>query len=143
MLTTNSILWRYDKTYNYTTTNDIEFIIAHTARLIDGLMFLVINTCVMLLQKKDVLGLFLNFAALMFLQEIDNIALKVCLDGYWTRSLEEAAQDVVDMKFAKRHHYTHKCMKTFFVVLVWSGMLFVWGNVHWNNGRYCPLSSLC
>lgn len=115
------------------TTKITEFIVAHTCRLLDGMMFLLINTCVMLLQRKDVLGLFLNFAALMFLQEIDNIALKVCLDGYFSRSLQECAQDVVDMKFAKRHHYTHKCMKSFFVALVWLGMLFVWGNVHWGN----------
>lgn len=86
-------------------------------------MFLFINTVVMLLVIEDVLQLFLNFAALMFLQCIDNVALQgeyywtlsnlspkslfahilwyfisVCLDGLWTRSLQEAAQDVVDMK---------------------------------------------
>ena len=66
-----------------------------------------------------------------FLQTIDNIALQVCLDGYWTRSLMDLAQDVVDMKFAVRHHYTHHCMQTFFVVLIWSGLVAIWGCVHW------------
>ena len=120
-----------------------KYVVAHTARLFDGLMFLFINIAVMLLQQNDVLGLFLNFAALMFLQEIDNIALKVCLDGYWTRSLQEAAQDVVDMKFAIRHHYNHTCLQTCFVVVVWTLLMLIWANSHFNHGSYCPLSSLC
>lgn len=86
----------------------------------------------MLTQTNDVLSLFLNFAALMFLQTIDNIALQVCLDGYWTRPLQEAAQDVVDMKFAYRHHYVHQCMQTSFVVVVWAAMVTVWANVHYS-----------
>ena len=79
-----------------------------------------------------------------FLQTIDNIALQICLDGYWTRSLMESAQDVIDMKFAVRHHYTHNCMQTFFVVLIWCGLVAVWANVHWNDnagaiaGRWRP-----
>mgnify|MGYP000198975619 CR=1 FL=1 len=100
-----------------------KYVVAHIARFCDGSMFLFINTVVMLLVIEDVLQLFLNFAALMFLQCIDNVALQgeyywtlsnlspkslfahilwyfisVCLDGLWTRSLQEAAQDVVDMK---------------------------------------------
>ena len=43
-----------------------EYVVAHCSRLLDGLLFLFINTCVMLLQINDVLGLFLNFAALMW-----------------------------------------------------------------------------
>ena len=161
----------------YTFENaNTEYVVAHCSRLFDGLLFLFINTSVMLLQINDVLGLFLNFAALMwdlvsvlrldyaslyhicfydvlkticiclcrFLQTIDNIALQVCLDGYWTRSLMESAQDVIDMKFAVRHHYTHNCMQTFFVVLIWCGLVAVWANVHWNDnagaiaGRWRP-----
>ena len=51
----------------YTLKNaNTEYFVAHCSRLLDGLLFLFINTCVMLLQKNDVLGLFLNFAALMW-----------------------------------------------------------------------------
>ena len=113
-----------------------KYVVAHSTRLFDGLMFLFINIAVMLLQENDVLGLFLNFAALMFLQEIDNIALKVCSDGYWTRSLQESAQDVVDMKFAIRHHYNHSCLQTCFIVVVWTLLMFIWANVHFNQGRF-------
>ena len=51
----------------YTFENaNTEYVVAHCSRLFDGLLFLFINTSVMLLQINDVLGLFLNFAALMW-----------------------------------------------------------------------------
>ena len=51
----------------YTLKNaNTEYVVAHCSRLFDGLLFLFINTSVMLLQINDVLGLFLNFAALMW-----------------------------------------------------------------------------
>ena len=102
-------------------------------RFADGFLFLIINTAVMLLQKDDVLALFLNFAALQFLQSIDNIALDVCLNGYWTRSLQEAAQDVVDCKFAYRHSWSHSCMQTSFFVLAFCIMLILWADMHFIN----------
>mmetsp|Transcript_20454 Transcript_20454/g.49170 ORF Transcript_20454/g.49170 Transcript_20454/m.49170 type:complete len:274 (-) Transcript_20454:405-1226(-) len=108
-----------------------KYFIAHGARFMDGAMFLFINISVMLLQSDDVLGLFLNFAALMFLQTIDNIALQVCLDGYWTKSLQEAAKDVVEMKFAYRHQYVHSCLQTSFVVVIWAALLGIWAHVHY------------
>ena len=67
----------------------------------------------------------------MFLQTIDNIALQVCLDGYWTKSLQEAAKDVVEMKFAYRHQYVHSCLQTSFVVVVWAALLAIWAHVHY------------
>mmetsp|Transcript_21399 Transcript_21399/g.36764 ORF Transcript_21399/g.36764 Transcript_21399/m.36764 type:complete len:328 (+) Transcript_21399:156-1139(+) len=108
-----------------------KFILAHFARFADGVLFLFINVWVMLIQENDVLGLFLNFAALQFLQMIDNIALQVSLDGYWTRSLQEAAQDVVDMKFAYRHTYVHNCMQGVLVLAAWISMVVVWGVSHY------------
>lgn len=110
-----------------------EYIIAAVTRFADGFLFLIINTAVMLLQKDDVLALFLNFAALQFLQSIDNIALDVCLNGYWTRSLQEAAQDVVDCKFAYRHTWSHSCMQTSFFVLAFCIMLILWADMHFIN----------
>ncbi|KAL7529346.1 hypothetical protein ACHAWF_002943 [Thalassiosira exigua] len=107
-----------------------KFAVAHGARFVDGAIFLLINTAVMLLEIKDVLQIFLNFAALMFLQQIDNIALEVCLNGYWTKSLQKAAQDVVDAKFAYRHHYRHHLLQSTFVVLAWAFMLGLWVDVH-------------
>ena len=87
----------------------VEYYTAHTLRALDGLIFLYINTYLML-QAINMLSIFLNFSALMFLQTIDNVALKVCLDGYWTRSLQESAQDVVELKFAFRQKYALHCL---------------------------------
>jgi hypothetical protein len=47
----------------------------------DGCFSLAVNV-VILLKANSVLTLFLNFAALQFLQTIDSIALHLCLDGY-------------------------------------------------------------
>ena len=104
---------------------------AHIARLLDGAMFLFINTCVML-QSTDVLSTFLNFAALMFIQTIDNVALQVCLDGYWTKPLQDTAKDVVEMKCALKHHGpNHHSIMTAFFVVTYIGMVLLWANIHY------------
>ena len=98
-------------------------------RLVDGMFFLFINTMVML-QTNDVLQIFLNFAALQFLRTIDNVAVQVCLDGYWTKALQETAQDVVDMKLANRHSRKHQLLQTSFGVVLYAVLLFLWAWVH-------------
>lgn len=107
-----------------------KFAVAQFARFLDGAVFLFINVAVMLSQQTDVLGLFLNFAALMFLSDIDNVALKVCLDGYWTQALQDTAQDVVDMKFAYKNTETHRHIQTAFVVLTFVAYTVLWWFVH-------------
>lgn len=87
-----------------------EYHTANVFRAVDGLLFLAVNTSLML-SAVNLFVIFLNFAALMFLQTIDNVALKVCIDGYWTRSLQECAQDVVDMKIAFKQNYRLSCMR--------------------------------
>ena len=72
-------------------------------RLVDGLFFLFINT-ILMLQATDILSMFLNFAALMFLQQIDNIALHLARDGYLTETLEGVANDVFLMKLPRNHN---------------------------------------
>jgi len=69
-------------------------------RFTDGLAFLIINTT-LLLQATEILGAFLNFAALQFLSDIDNVALQLARDGYLSESLEEIAGDVLLMKLPK------------------------------------------
>ena len=115
-----------------------EFVVAALTRFADGFLFLIMNTYVMLLQTNDVLALFLNFAALVFLQSIDNIALDVCLNGYWTKSLQEAAQDVVDCKFAYRRHRAHTCVQTSFFGVVWACIMAIWINAHYVSERRQP-----
>lgn len=106
---------------------------AHLARALDGVMFLFINTFLML-KAVNMLAIFLNFAALMFLQAIDNVALKVCQDGYWTRSLQECAEDVVELKFAFKQKFTFGCLKgrttILWVAATYAIMVGFWVKVH-------------
>lgn len=67
----------------------------------DGLYSLCINFSVLLL-STTVRDLFLNFAALEFLQSIDNTAVTLAKEGFLTPSLEEWACKVEEMKMPKR-----------------------------------------
>ena len=112
----------------------VEWYSAHLARAVDGIMFLCINTFLMF-SVVNMLAMFLNFAALMFLQSIDNVALRVCSDGYWTRSLQECAQDVQEMKFAFRQgHNKSGCLRgrtsIFWVMAVYAVLVGFWVKVH-------------
>ncbi|KAL7464153.1 hypothetical protein ACHAXS_004486 [Conticribra weissflogii] len=110
-----------------------KYYVSHLARFVDGFLFLFINTMVML-QTVEVLSTFLNFAALMFLQTIDNVALQVCLDGYWTQSLQNAAKDVVDMKFAIRRQFKSHLIQFSFFFVIYVIIVFLWAKVHYLNG---------
>mmetsp|Transcript_27170 Transcript_27170/g.49050 ORF Transcript_27170/g.49050 Transcript_27170/m.49050 type:complete len:527 (-) Transcript_27170:162-1742(-) len=101
-----------------------KFHLSNLMRFVDGIFFLFINTT-LLLQATQILGAFLNFAALGFLSEIDNVALRLARDGYLTESLERVAGDVLLMKLPKNHNDTMQVMDSvmiailFFATLVW------------------------
>lgn len=75
--------------------------VATICRALDGLYSLIVNF-VVLVSASDILSLFLNFAALQFLQTIDNIALDLAADGYLTEQLEGAAISVQQASLPKR-----------------------------------------
>jgi Ca2+-binding EF-hand superfamily protein len=66
---------------------------SNMARLSDGLSFLLVNTTVMF-QQVDVLNMFLCFAALQFLQSLDNVALELARKGTLSEMLQSVAMDV-------------------------------------------------
>ena len=70
-------------------------------RLADGLYSLLINFAV-LLRTKEVLALFLNFAALGFLQSLDDIAFSLAIAGYMTADVEDLAKHVHETSLPKR-----------------------------------------
>lgn len=78
-----------------------KFFIATGCRAIDGFYSLAVNFIV-LLSAGDIQSLFLNFAALQFLQTIDNIALDLAADGYLSDGLEAAAIAVQQAALPKR-----------------------------------------
>jgi len=103
----------------------------HTAnmmRMIDGLSFLFINTT-LLLQATGILGMFLNFAALGFLQTIDNIALKLAANGYLSDKLEEVADSVRVMKLPRNSNECLQVMDSVFMFLVFLILVVAWALV--------------
>jgi len=78
-----------------------KFTVSNLCRGFDGLYCLGINFIV-LLQASDVLSLFLNFAALQFLQTIDNVALHLAADGYLAERLEVVADNVATTKLPRK-----------------------------------------
>mmetsp|Transcript_27076 Transcript_27076/g.56388 ORF Transcript_27076/g.56388 Transcript_27076/m.56388 type:complete len:324 (+) Transcript_27076:257-1228(+) len=71
----------------------LKYWIANTFRALDGLFWLLIITSLML-YAVDVLEMFLNFAALQFLQCVDNSAYEVAKGSYLTSALEFVAIEV-------------------------------------------------
>jgi len=78
-----------------------KYYLANSLRGIDGMYSLCINFIVLLL-ARTVKGLFLNFAALEFLQNIDNMAFKYAMEGFMTPHLEHWACKVEEIRMPKR-----------------------------------------
>lgn len=78
-----------------------KFRAANICRCVDGLFSLAVNFMV-LTSATEVLSLFLNFAALQFLQTIDNMALTLCAEGYFSDTLETVANHVIQAKLPKK-----------------------------------------
>lgn len=98
---------------------------ANSMRFVDGMAFLAINTTLMI-QATTVIGAFLNFAALQFLSEIDNVALTLARDGYLSESLESVAGDVLLMKLPKNHNHSMQVMDSVCVAILYVITLIVW-----------------
>lgn len=62
-----------------------------------GLNFVIF---VLVMQSSDIIGMFLNFAALMFISEIDDIGFKLADNGFIGCSLQLACQDVRKVKLS-------------------------------------------
>jgi len=70
-------------------------------RYVDGLYSLIINF-VLLLITDQVLSLFLNFAALGFLQSIDDVAFHLAANGYVGDNMEDKCAIVKTVDLPKR-----------------------------------------
>ena len=102
--------------------------LANMMRMIDGLSFLFINTT-LLLQATGILGMFLNFAALQFLQTIDNIALQLAADGYLSDKLEDVADSVGVMKLPRNDNECLQVLDSIFLFLTFLVLVVAWALV--------------
>lgn len=105
--------------------NVIKFYVANICRGIDGLYSLAVNF-VILLKAETVLSLFLNFAALQFLQHIDDLALEMAAKGYLSSRLEEVALRVQNAKLPRRHHKILNLMDTVLFLSTFFALIVAW-----------------
>lgn len=103
-----------------------KFYAAIICRAIDGVYSLMVNFMV-LIAAEEVLTLFLNFAALQFLQTIDNIALDLAAAGYLSDKLERVARMVKQAELPKRGDGNYlKVLDTVFFVATFGVLLVFW-----------------
>lgn len=97
-----------------------KFHVANLCRAIDGLYSLCVNFVILLFARK-VLTALLNFAALQFLQHIDNMALQLCIDGYLlSNKVQHVACQVIITKLPKKNKKCYQYINSilFFTLLV-------------------------
>ena len=82
-----------------------KFMLAYVLRLIDGLMSLSANFCVMM-ATDTVLDVFLNFAALHFLQDIDDVFYNLVQQGFFGDRLEHMATLCTQISWPRRYVLT-------------------------------------
>lgn len=89
------------------------------AQLLDGLVSLAINFRI-LLNATEVLTVFMNFAALQFLQSIDDIGYQLAMAGYLYDEIESVAKAVKKVKLPKQdtNYDSYYFCATWFVLLV-------------------------
>jgi hypothetical protein len=80
---------------------EFKFALSFILRYLDGLYSLIINF-VLLLITDEVLSLFLNFAALGFLQSIDDVAFHLAANGYVGDNMEDKCAIVKTVDLPKR-----------------------------------------
>lgn len=105
---------------------------ANFFRGLDGFYSLLVNF-VILLKAETVLSLFLNFAALQFLQTIDNIALHLCIDGYLFERLEHIAHQVTRVKLPRKKNSIFNVLDSVFFIICYIGILIAWIVVLYDN----------
>lgn len=78
-----------------------KFGLSFALRLIDGLFSLTINF-VLIMTTETVLGIFLNFAALHFLQGIDDVAFQMAHEGFLGDRMEDRCNEVQQTSMHRR-----------------------------------------
>jgi hypothetical protein len=102
-----------------------KFHAANLARGIDGVYSLLVNF-VILIKATAVLPMFLNFAALQFLQTIDNLALRLAEHGYVTERLELVAHNVKTARLPQKRNKFYRALDSIFFLTTFAFLLTAW-----------------
>eukprot|EP00980_Cylindrotheca_fusiformis_P006925 scaffold1442_cov128-Cylindrotheca_fusiformis.AAC.46 len=98
-----------------------KWVLACALQFLSGLMFQFV-IFVLIVQSTTVIGMLLNFAALGFITEIDDVAFSLAERGYFSNSLKQACHDVrVHKTPDTKGPWLRRLALLFFVLLVISG----------------------
>ena len=117
----------------YPSATIVKFYLFNIFRGIDGLFSLAVNF-VVLLTAQNILGVFLNFAALMFLTSIDNMALELALSGYLTDSMEDQAHNAKEARLPRNHNKLLRSMDSVLFLLILIILIIMWCVYHFALG---------
>jgi len=92
-------------------------IFSYVLRSADGMISLILNYLIMM-QTNNVLAIFLNFAALQFLQGIDDVFFDLMEQGFFGDHMEVDCKLVKKVKFAKldKNHWAHRMTVILFII---------------------------
>ena len=99
--------------------------VANFARGVDGLYSLLVNF-IILIKATRVLPMFLNFAALQFLQTIDNLALQLAESGFLTERLETVAKNVQEARLPQKTNQYVRALDTILFLATFAMLLIAW-----------------
>ena len=141
---------KYDKAVLYISESASfwKFNLSYVLRFLDGGLSLTVNFLVML-QTDDVLSVFLNFAALHFLQDIDDVFYKLVEKGFFGDSMEHMATICKQVTWPRRRGSTKSSLflteldticfvLTLFILLsiyIYITVLVKRGNYHFSNTK--------
>jgi hypothetical protein len=119
---------RYDKTImeKSPAAKEWKFALSFFLRFLDGSYSLIVNF-VLLLITDDVLSLFLNFAALAFLQSLDDVAFSLAADGVLGDRMEDNCTIVKASSLPKRvGHWFSNSLDTILFLTTYGVMLTIY-----------------
>ena len=102
-----------------------KFVMANSLRGIDGLYSLCVNFCVLLIADA-VLPLFLHFAAFVFVQNIDDLALDMAEGGFLTGQLERIAYHVKRATLPRSHDHAFSRLGAALFLSLFAMLFIVW-----------------
>lgn len=130
------LIYVYTRIANIRYTDDIaeatpsatksKFALSFLLRLLDGICSLTINFT-LILTTDTVLGIFLNFAALHFLQGIDDVAFQMAHEGFLGDRMEDRCRVVESTTMARRVGDTFtNALDSILFMVTYACMIAVW-----------------
>mmetsp|Transcript_39249 Transcript_39249/g.57734 ORF Transcript_39249/g.57734 Transcript_39249/m.57734 type:complete len:756 (-) Transcript_39249:62-2329(-) len=94
------------------------WIVSNICRFLEGLISMFVSF-IFIVQSSSVIDIFLNFAAVSFVSELDDIAFRLAIGGFLGRNVQEDAKYARDLKFHKKRTYVSRftCGLTTFFAL--------------------------